>query len=87
MAAPMVPGPGVKLELQLPASTTGHRHARTFTHWARPGMDPVSSWILMRFTTPEPRQEVPSHNSLPCFPPLPSVHLHGHPDSGQEETV
>ena len=27
--------------------TTAHRNARSLTHWARPGIEPVSSWILI----------------------------------------
>ena len=29
--------------------TTAHGNARSLTHWARPGMEPVSSWILVGF--------------------------------------
>ena len=42
-----VPSPGVELELQLPAYTTAHGNARSFTHWGRPGIKPESSWILV----------------------------------------
>ena len=28
--------------------TTAHRNAGSLTHWARPGIKPVSSWILVR---------------------------------------
>ena len=63
-----VPRVGVELELQLPAYTTatatldlshicdlwstGHSNAGSLTHRARPGIEPVSSWILVGFTTP-----------------------------------
>ena len=54
---------GVTSELQLPAYTTitatrdpicvcyttAHGNARSFTHWARPGIEPASSWILVGF--------------------------------------
>ena len=55
---------GVELELQLlvyttgtatqdpscPATyTTGHGNAGSLTHWARPGIELMSSWILVRF--------------------------------------
>ena len=43
-----VPRIGVKSELQLPAYTTAH-HARSLTHWARPGIKHASSWILVGF--------------------------------------
>ena len=29
--------------------TTAHGNARSLTHWARPGIKPASSWILVRF--------------------------------------
>ena len=34
--------------------TTAHGNARSLTHWARPGIEPVSSWMLVRFSSPEP---------------------------------
>ena len=30
------------------------------THWARPGTEPASSWILVRIITTEPKQEFPN---------------------------
>ena len=30
----------------------------SLTHWARPGMEPASSWMLVRFIAAEPRREV-----------------------------
>ena len=42
-----VPRLGVKLELQLPAYATAHSNAGSLTHWARPGIKPVSLWILV----------------------------------------
>ena len=59
-----VPRLGVKSKLQLPAYTiakamqiwatsvtytTVHGNAGSLTHWARPGIKRVSSWILVRF--------------------------------------
>ena len=40
--------------------TTAHGHIGSLTHWARPGIEPESSWILVRFryhraTTGTPR--------------------------------
>ena len=29
----------------------------SLTHWARPGIEPISSWILVRFVSPAPQQE------------------------------
>ena len=61
-----VPRPGVELELQLPAYTTAtphripatsatyttaHDNTRSLTHWARPGIQLSSSWILVGFIT------------------------------------
>ena len=34
--------------------TTVHGNSRCLTHWVRPGIEPVSSWILVRFVTAEP---------------------------------
>ena len=60
-----VPRVGVESELQLPAYTPqpkqlgiramsatytmAHGHTRSLTHWAKPGIKPASSWILVRF--------------------------------------
>ena len=45
-----VPRLGVKSELQLQAAsatyTTAHDNARSLTHWARPGIEPETSWTL-----------------------------------------
>ena len=38
--------------------TTAHGNARSLTHWARPGIKPVFSQILVRFTSTEPRWEL-----------------------------
>ena len=63
----------IKLELQLPAYTTAtatpypshvcelhHSSLQrgSLTHWARPGIELKSSWILVRFITAEPRREL-----------------------------
>ena len=66
-----VPRLGVQLELQLlpyPTSTAAqdpshfcdlhHRNAGYLTYWARPGIKPTSSWILLRFVTAEPWLEL-----------------------------
>ena len=51
---------GVESELQLPAYTTAHSNVGSLTHWARPGIEPTSLWMLVRFanhwdTTGTPR--------------------------------
>ena len=38
--------------------TTGHSYTGSLTHWVRPGSEPTSSWILVRFLTAEPRWEI-----------------------------
>ena len=35
--------------------TTAHSNSRSLTHWERPGIERTSSWILVRFITPEPQ--------------------------------
>ena len=40
-----VPRLGIELELLLPAHTTTHCKVRSLTHWARPEIKPMSSWI------------------------------------------
>ena len=61
--------PVVESELQLLATatarselrltyTTGHGNARSLTPWARPGIEPASSWILVGFFPAEPPWEL-----------------------------
>ena len=38
--------------------TTAHSNARSLTHWARPGIEPVSSGILVGFISTEPQWEL-----------------------------
>ena len=69
-----VPRLGVMSELQLPAYTTAtatldlswvctytiaHDNAGSPTHWARPGIEPASSWILFGFISVVPQGELP----------------------------
>ena len=69
-----VPRLGVQLELQLPAYpkpqqgwnwvrsaiyNTAHCNARSLTHWAGPGVELESSWILVGWVSAEPRRELP----------------------------
>ena len=35
-----------------------HSNTRSLTHWVRPGIKPASSWILVRFVSTEPRQQL-----------------------------
>ena len=69
-----VPRLGVKSKLQLPdyaesdprvTYTVAHGNIVSLTHWARPGMEPASSWIIVGFgfVTPELHWELPSN----CF--------------------
>ena len=37
--------------------TTAHGSTGSLTHWAKPGIKPVTSWIVFGFITAEPRQE------------------------------
>ena len=53
-----VPRLGVQLELQLSTYTIAHGNARVLIRWTRPGIEPVSSWVLLRFICAEPRQEL-----------------------------
>ena len=41
----------VKSEPQLPTYTIAQGNPRSTTHWARPGIEPKSSWILVRLVT------------------------------------
>ena len=36
-----------------------HSNAGSLTHWGRPGMEPASSWILVRLLSAAPQQELP----------------------------
>ena len=57
-----VPRLEVESELQLPAYATAYDNDGSLTHRARPGIKPASSWMLVRFGTTEPRQELPRHS-------------------------
>ena len=39
--------------------TTAHGKARFLTQWARPGFEPISSWILVGFISAVPQRELP----------------------------
>ena len=38
--------------------TTAHGNARSLIQWAKPGFEPTSSWVLVRFVTAEPQGEL-----------------------------
>ena len=38
--------------------TIAHGHAGSPTHWARPGIEPMSSLILVKFISTEPQREL-----------------------------
>ena len=44
-----VPKLEVHSKLSLPTYTTAHSNAGSLTHWARPGIEPTSSWMLVGF--------------------------------------
>ena len=65
-----VPRLEVELEPQLLAYTTAHSNAGSLIHWARAGIEPETSWILVRFVTTEPQREhLPSKLLSLCVPP------------------
>ena len=41
--------------------TTAHGNAGSSTHWVRPGMEPASSWMLVRYVSAEPQQKLPRY--------------------------
>ena len=81
-----VPRLRVELELQLLAYTiatavtytAAHSNTRSLTHWERPGIQPVSSWIPVGFVTAGSWRKLPiyfislsKNKFLPSwFPPL-----------------
>ena len=40
------------------AYTTAHGNVRSLTHRARPGIEPATSWFLVRFVSAAPSQEL-----------------------------
>ena len=49
--------------------TTAHGNIRSVTHWARPGIEPAYSLVLVRFDTAEPQQELQSYCSFDLYFP------------------
>ena len=43
--------------------TTAHGNARSLTHLGSPGIEPMSSWVLVGLITTEPRQELQTFTS------------------------
>ena len=48
--------------------TTAHGNAGSLTHWLRPGIEPATSWFLVRFVSDAPQQEL--QNSFILTQPL-----------------
>ena len=48
---------------RIPAASATYTTAQGYTgsliHWARPGIEPTSSWILVGFVSAEPQRELP----------------------------
>ena len=51
--------------------TAAHGNARSLTHWAKPGTEPESSWILVGFISAAPQQEL--RLCFSCCPSLSSL--------------
>ena len=77
-----VPRLGVQSELLLPPTTqplqrqiwavcvtytTAHGNSGSSTHWARPGIEPRTSWFLVGFISATPWRELHSYSFLFCF--------------------
>ena len=41
------------------AASVAHGNARSLAHWARPGIEPATSWFLAGFIFTAPRKEIP----------------------------
>ena len=44
--------------------TTALGNAGSLTHWARPGIEPATSWFLVGFVSAAPRWELPNYVSI-----------------------
>ena len=58
---------GVELELQPLDDNTAHSNVGCSTHWTRPEIKPMSSWILVRFVSTEPWQELKKKKKFPIL--------------------
>ena len=52
--------------------SAAHCNARSSTHWGRPGIEPASSWVLVRFVSAEPRQELRNQSNCCVCGQLPA---------------
>ena len=55
--------------------TTAHGNAGSLTHWARPGIEPASSWLLSRFVSAEPWWELLMNNFLKVMSFISSIFI------------
>ena len=44
--------------------TTAHGNVRSLTHRAKPGIEPETSWLLVRFVSAVPQQEFPPQKKV-----------------------
>ena len=54
---------------------TAHGNAGSLTHWVRPGIEPTSSGILVRFISIEPQQELQEPTIIPVSYLSMALHL------------
>ena len=47
--------------------TTAHSNTGSLTYWAKPGIEPASSWLLVRFVSSRPRRKLLSIFERGCF--------------------
>ena len=66
--------------------TKAHDNARCLTHWTRPGIKPASLWLLVRFVSTEPWQELPifhiirTNNPKIYMGPQKTLNCQSHPE-------
>ena len=48
-------------QLRLTYAMWDHSNVGSLTHWARPGIEPITSWFLVRFISSGPGQELHIH--------------------------
>ena len=55
-------------QLRIPATsvtyTSGHSNARSLTHWLKPGIEAITSWLLVRFVSTVSQRELLLHHYL-----------------------
>ena len=47
-------------------NTTAHGNAGSLTHWAEPGIEPTTSWLLVKFVSAAPWWELPELSIVSC---------------------